>query len=901
MLKIKNKAYWEQWAKDIAQIVQRYMDRILTLVHNNSSHHDEFNFFLEGLRKNLNPSVSKEEAIRMLVQHMITKPVFSALFGNYSFVNTNHISKTMQGMIDLLEAQNLETDTLVLTRFYHFIEKQVAGINNAEGRQRIIIELYDNFFKYAFPDVVEKLGIVYTPVEIVDFIINSVAKILIKEFGCNISDDNVHILDPFTGTGTFITRLIQSGLLGDSLHRKYLTEIHANEIVLLAYYIASINIENAYHDQMTNNTDYQSFNGIYLTDTFQLYEYEHKIQYEKYLQQNTEQVNIQKNYPITVIIGNPPYSRGQGNANNNAKNQIYPKLHNDIAMTYAKKSAVNNKNSLYDSYIKAFYWSSKYLEKSNGGIIAFISNSGWLDGNAMDGMRKCLFEEFSKIYVFNLRGNCRTSGELRRKEAGNIFGLGSRAPIAITILIKKPKHQGQCEIYHYDIGDYLNREQKLAIIAAKHDIYNQNIKWEQIIPNESGDWINQRSTNFINFIPIGDKDDKYNIKTFFKPYYSLGIGTNRDTWCYNSSNTVLQNNINRSINFFNEQQKLFKLNLLNDNNLSVEEFINYDANKISWSESLINLLKSNKSLNFNSQSIVISQYRPFFKQYLYIDPLFNQRTFQMPKLFPTQKHKNLVICVSGVGSTKDFSSIITNIIPDLELTSKSQCFPRYYYEINIKKDNTLFTPPNILDGYVRHDAITDYILKECQTKYSPRITKDDIFYYVYGLLHSEDYRKTFSADLKKMLPRLPLVDTSDDFLIFSKAGRYLAEIHINYEAIKPYSNVIITGEDKGNFTVDKLRFINKNDKSTIQYNPNIKISDIPLEAYDYIINGRSAIEWIIDRYQVNIDKDSGIKNDPNDWVIEHNQPRYILDLLLRIITVSLETMKIVKNLPKITF
>jgi predicted helicase len=512
----------------------------------------------------------------------------------------------------------------------------------------------------------------------------------------------------------------------------------------------------------------------------------------------------------------------------------------------------------------------------------------------MDGMRKCLAEEFSKIYVFNLRGNCRTSGELRKKEAGNIFGLGSRTPIAITILVKNSNHQGPIEIYHHDIGDYLSREQKLAIIAEKHNIYNPYLIWEKIKPNEAGDWLNQRCGVFENFIILGNKDDKKNINTFFKPYYSNGLKTQRDVWCYNSSVKSLSSNMLTSIDFYNQQRNIFY-----NGKLSIESLFALENSKISWSTYLIKNLESNKVIKFNKNTIVKSLYRPFYKQNLYFEKLLNDRTGQIPKIFPTQSHKNLLICVPAPSGTKEFMPLICDTIPDLHSNGDSQCFPRFYYEKDTKKDATLFKSNNSVDGYVRHDAITDYILNESQTKYGPKVTKDDIFYYVYGLLHSEDYRTTFSADLKKMLPRLPLVDKKEDFWAFSKAGRDLAELHLNYEIIKPYSKVTITGEEKGDFTIDKIRFISKDDKSVIQYNHAIRISNIPLGAYDYVVNGRSAIEWILDRYQITIDKDSGIKNDPNDWAKEHDQPRYILDLILRLITVSLETMKIVRGLPRL--
>lgn len=441
--KVGSKRYWELWAKDIAKIAEEHIERIKKLIADGGKHKQAFEGLMRGLRKNINPNLSEQEAIEMLSQHIIALPVFEALFGDYEFVNSNPVSKSMQKMLALLDDETkTEEENERLQKFYDYVRTTVGDIKDAEGRQRLIIELYDKFFKVATPKTVEKLGIVYTPVEVVDYIIHSVGYIIQQEFGRSLSDENVHILDPFTGTGTFITRLLQSGLISkDALVRKYRKEIHANEIVLMAYYIASINIENVFHSLMPGE-GYKAFDGICLTDTFQLGEKDITESIDKdYAEQfpiNSKRVKLQKEAPITVIIGNPPYSVGQRSANDNAQNQKYPCLDSSIERTYVAETDATNKNSLYDSYIKAFRWASDRLGK-HGGIIGFVTNGNWLDGNAQDGMRKCLEQEFSSIYVFNLRGNQRTSGELSRREGGKIFGSGSRTPIAITILVKKGK------------------------------------------------------------------------------------------------------------------------------------------------------------------------------------------------------------------------------------------------------------------------------------------------------------------------------------------------------------------------------------------------------------------------------------------------------------------------------
>ena len=888
--KVGNKRYWEQWAADVARIAQGYMERIDRLIAVPGPHKTAFDDFLSGLRKNINPAVTPGEVVEMLAQHLITRPVFEALFENYSFVQHNPVSRSLQGMLDLLEAQALEKDTVVLSRFYESVKMRVSGLDNAEARQRVIVELYDKFFRTAFPRTVEKLGIVYTPVEIVDFINRSVADVLQAAFGRSLSDADVHVLDPFTGTGTFLARMVESGLITPAaLPRKYAAELHANEIVLLAYYIASINIENAYHATQGESAAYTPFNGICLTDTFQLGETDDvNWLYAPALPQNSERVQAQQNAPIQVIIGNPPYSVGQKSANDDAQNQSYRRLEQRIADTYAKQSAAALQRNIYDSYIKAFRWAADRLDKQHGGIIAFVSNGYWLDGNAMDGFRKCLEAEFSAVYVFNLRGNCRTSGEVRRKEAGNVFGLGSRTPIAITVLVRKPGHTGKALIQYHDIGDYLSREEKLAIIAEKRSILNPAMNWTHIRPNAQGDWLNQRNDIFGSFIPLGDKKDKENKQTFFNPVYSNGLATSRDAWCYNSSQTRLQQNIQSSIDYYTSMVE------------SGRDTPLLDTTRISWSRAFQNDFQKKRTKTFAASAVRQAVYRPFCKQHVYFSTELNEIVSQIPKLFPSPETKNLVICLPGIGGRwVEFSPFMVNDIPDLHLHNDgTQCFPLYYYEKKSVYQPTLFDGEK--SEYTRKDGITNFILERCRASYGPKVSKEDIFYYVYGLLHSPDYRRTFAADLKKMLPRLPLVEKPSDFWAFSKAGRALAELHLNYETQPPHPDVVVSGAEQGKFRVEKMRFPDKQDKTTIEYNPWITISHIPQEACEYVVNGRSAVEWIMERYQIKTDKASGITNDPNDWATEQGKPRYILDLLLSVITVSVETVKIVNELPGLT-
>ena len=905
--KVGNRRYWEDWARDVSRIAEHHTTRIKALLSDPSlGIKDTFANFLEGLRGNLNDSITRDDAIDMLAQHLITKPVFDALFEGYSFTEHNPVSQVMQGMLDALGGQNIDRETEALEKFYDSVRVHAEGIDNAEGKQKIITELYEKFFKIAFPRDAESLGIVYTPVPIVDFIIRSVESVLRSEFGASISDNGVHILDPFTGTGTFLVRLFQSGLIRpEDLSRKYAHELHANEILLLAYYIAAINIEATYHD--IAGTDYAPFNGIVLTDTFQMTEIGDPMD-EVIFPQNNERVAHQKVLDIRVIIANPPYSAGQTSQNDGNPNQKYPTLDASITATYAARSTATLKISLYNSYIRAIRWASNRIAASTqGGIICYVTNGGYIDSNAADGLRKTLAEEFHAIYCLNLRGNTRTSGEQARKEGGQIFGPGSRATVAILLLVKKPGLSTGARIVYHDIGDYLTREEKLTIVA--NSTLN-SIEWQQVTPNVEGDWINQRNTAFSAFTLIGAKVNAKERKplTVFGAY-SAGLKSNRDAWVYNHSRRALRSNMQRMIGFYNTQAEDFRDRYQRESSTDamayVDDYINRDPMKISWDHADKVRLTRGIRYTYRDQAIITGIYRPFCRQYIYFDRQLNNSVYQLPKIFPTPGHRNIGFYVSGVGSDKPFSVIATDQLPDLAFwgSSNGQFFPRYTYE-------RLTSKPDLLnDGsaarYKRVDNITEEILINYRSTYGQTISKDDIFYYVYALLHTPGYRAEFATDLRKMLPRIPKAATVEDFNIYVKVGRKLAALHVGYESVEPYplreikkSGVGPTDEDF--YRVRKMTF-GKNgkvpDKSTIIYNSNVTLAGIPANAYEYMLGSRSAIEWVMERYQVRTDKASGIVNDPNDWATEVGEPRYVIDLLRRVVTVSLETIRLVKILP----
>lgn len=897
--KCGDREYWDRWAASLRDIAIAHITRLRAILAvEGSPAREAFDAFLAELRDDLNSGITEDEAIEMLAQHIITRPVFDALFEGHEFTKENPVSHAIQGVLDVLEAEHLEKESRDLGDFYKSVRSKAQGITDPAAKQELVRQLYDNFFGVAFKGTRDKLGIVYTPIEIVDFIIRSVNDVLEDEFGHTLGSPGVHIIDPFTGTGTFITRLLQSGLIAPAqLERKFRYELHANEIVLLAYYIAAINIETVYHGLAGG--EYMPFNGILLTDTFAMGEGQDEL--ALVMPDNSERRRRQQELDIRVIMGNPPYAVAQ--------HIDYPRLDGRIADTYAARSTATNKNALYDSYIRAIRWGADRLGES--GVLAYVSNGGWVDANTADGMRKSMADEFSSIYVFHLRGNARTSGEQRRKESGNIFGEGSRAPIVITLFIKNPNAEKQGQIFYHDIGDYLSRQDKLKIISDLGSIRGIAAKkgWHQITPDDHGDWLKQRDDSMSEFISIGDKKDKSALVLF--EAYGGGLKTKRDVWCYNASKNRLESNILKTISHYNQCLEAWKISKLNQTGNDLSAFTAEAPNMISWSRELLADFERERILSFADGQIVQAVYRPFFKEWLYFSKMLNNVVGPMQRQYPFDGVRNRSISLVGAGGGREFSALMVGCLPDLELTRASQCFPITLYDradTDAADDLFSLVEDDKSTWRARH-GITDAGLKHFQAAYpGEQITKDDIFYYTYGLLHSEDYRTRFADNLTKELPRIPCVKQATNFWAFVVAGRTLGDLHVRYESVEPYPVTLKQGDlslaqiddPVKFFRVEKMSFGKGKDRSVIHYNPNITLIDVPVEAYDYVVNGKPAIDWVLERQAVKQDKDSGIINDANDYANETiGDPRYPFDLLCRVITVSLETMKIVRSLPKL--
>ena len=919
--KCGTREYWEDWAKDVAQIAERHITRIEALVSQPDSDAQQwFEDFLNELRDDLNDSVTEKDAIEMLAQHLITRPVFDAVFEGHAFVERNPVSKAMTDVLSVIDEAEVGREAKSLEGFYASVRRRAAGINDPLARQNLIVELYDKFFRGAFPLTTQRLGIVYTPVEIVDFIIRSVDEALRDEFGQTLGSEGVHILDPFTGTGTFVTRLLQSGLIApEDLERKYREEIHANEIVLLAYYIAAINIETVFH-AVADRDEYLPFNGICLTDTFALHEGDDELSF--YMKDNTDRRERQKTTDIRVIVGNPPYSAGQKREDDNAKNFSYDGLDQRIRATYAAQSRTSNLRNLYDSYIRAIRWGSDRLGKA--GVMAIVSGSAWIERAFADGLRKCLAMEFARVHVFHLRGDIRKnmlSGG-RAGEGENVFGQGSMTGVAVTVFIKNPDAAEQGRILLHDIGDSLDRRQKLSIVQSFGSIHGieDACGWNRIVPDSHGDWLDQRDANFETHLKIGDKKDKTGHVLFEN--YSLGVITKRDAWCINPSRKELEKNIRETLDYYGSELARWQATKSAAESAckwipSVDAFVDANPAKISWSRALKRSLRQERCIAMDDGQYVSTMHRPFTKRWQYFSRNLNEDISQMPSIFPNGDLPNRLVVITGRGGRSGFSALMMDVLPNLHTIDTCQCFPFFLYEQE-EVGQTGANPASPSDlladqsaGPQRRHALTDFGLQRFRdTHPSETVTHEDIFHYIYGLLHSEDYRERFRANLAKELPRIPCVKPVEDYRAFRDVGKRLGELHVGYESVNPYPADIDSGgkflskmDPETAYRVEKMKFAKSGrdkDKSTVIYNPHITIRDIPPSAWDYIVNGKPALQWVMDRQCVKTDKASGIVSDANRYAIETvGDPRYPLDLFLRVITVSLETNEIVKSLPKL--
>ncbi|MGL2372162.1 type ISP restriction/modification enzyme [Helicobacter pylori] len=879
--KLGDRNYWENFAKKTGNIARTLNERLKELFGKNP---EIFDNFLTSLRGNIHQNIKEEEALDMIVSHVITKPIFDAIFGDNI---QNPIAKALDKMVLKLSDLGLEGETKDLKNLYESVKTEAARAKSQKTQQELIKNLYNTFFKEAFRKQSEKLGIVYTPIEVVDFILRATNGILKKHFNTDFNDKNITIFDPFTGTGSFIARLLskENHLISDeALREKFQKGLFAFDIVLLSYYIALINITQAAQNR---DSSLKNFKNIALTDSLDyLEEKTNKGVLPLYedLKENKDIKDTLADQNIRVIIGNPPYSAGAKNENDNNQNLSHPNLEKLVYEKYGKNSTSRNVGATTrDTLIHSIRMASDLLKDK--GVLGFVVNGSFIDSKSADGFRKCVAKEFSHLYALNLRGNQRTSGEVSKKEGGKIFDSGSRATVAVIFFVKDkdaPNHT----IFYYEVEDYLKREAKLNLLAGFENL--DSVPFKEITPNAKGDWINQRNDDFEKLIPLKrDKNQKI-FDTIFD-LNSNGVASGRDPWVYNFSQKNLIQSVqtcietyNADLKRFNERfREAFKQRTAKDKGIKPadrykhlnDKEITTDKTKIAWTRSLKKGFIKNENLpESNKERVRLALYRPFNKQWLYWDKNLNEEQYQLPKIFTDKSVRNVVINAT----TRNFCSLIGDAIPDCHFIGDANAYPLYYYD----------------DLGNRYNAISGYALNLFRRHYKDdSIIEEEIFYYIYAIFHHKGYLEKYKNSLAKEVPRIAL---SEDFKELSVLGKELAELHLNYESGEMHDsvkhNLLESAGMEGYYDVVQMKKDKKGDR--IKYNHHITITQIPKKAFDYVVNGKSAIDWVIERYSITTDKDSLIENNPNDYA----GGKYVFELLCRVIKLSEKSVDLIEKI-----
>ena len=823
---------------------------------------ERFAAFAELCRESINPDLKDEAVEEMLVQHLLTERIFRRIFDNPEFTRRNVIAAEIEKVIDSLTRRQFSRDAFLreLDPFYKAIEQAASTVEDYSEKQKFLNTIYERFFQGFNRKQADTHGIVYTPLPIVNFMVRSVEETLKTEFGRSLSDKDVHILDPFVGTGTFITRILRE-IRTSCLPQKYQDELHCNEIMLLPYYIASMNIEHAYLDRVG---EYKPFEGICLVDTFELAEPK-QAEFEYMNEGNTARIRRQKKAPIFVVIGNPPYNMGQVNENDQNKNRKYEHMDARVQETYTRASTATLRNKLSDPYVKAFRWASDRIR--TGGVVAFVSNDSFVDQIAFDGMRKYLAHEFDRIYVLDLGGNVRKNPKLSGT-THNVFGI--QVGVAITLLIKTANHDitKQGEIFYASVGEDWKKEQKYGQLIDWEDL--RGAPWSKITPDAKNTWLTEgQRDDWERLLVLTSGEDEDALFTS----RSLGISTNRDEVAYQSDEVQLRKNVKAFIESYNTENARFQRNRRkNPKKLKefIDDFVNYEL--LPWSETLKRRLVRPEEVKYSEKRITNALYRPFTKRYLYLDDAVVDRPSRWREICPERGAMEPVICVSLASGKRPFTCLAAGLPADLHVIGDTICFPFSEHERG---------------GTRRRENITDWALAQFRGHYGQNsISKRDIFHYTYALLHHPEYRTRYAANLKRELPRIPF---APDFAEYARIGAALMKLHLEYEQQREYS---LRRREIGklDWRVEKMAL--SKDKIQLKYNGFLTLSGIPPEVYEYRLGNRCALEWVIDQYRVTTDKRSGIVNDPN----REDDPEYIVRLIGQVVTVSLETVRLVRKL-----
>ncbi len=892
----------EKFKADIPAIVETLRKRIDETRVINQKFIEANAVFLELCKAEINPEITEADIREMMIQHILTSDIFNKIFDDPEFHRHNNIARELGKLIEILftfaELKNLMGN---IEHYYDAINAAASGITDHHEKQKFLKVLYENFYKVYNPKAADRLGVVYTPNEIVQFMIESTDYLLHKHFGKTLADKNVEILDPATGTGTFITSIIDH-IPKQNLVYKYNNEIHANEVAILPYYIANLNVEFTFKQKMGY---YEEFKNLCFVDTLDnIFGFETSMgaAVQKYkttghlfsiTSENTERIKNQNSKKISIIIGNPPYNANQANENDNNKNRTYNFIDRRIKDTYIKYSTAQ-KTKVYDMYARFYRWASDRL--NDNGILAFVTNRSFIDSRTFDGFRKCIQDEFSECFIVDTKTDVRANP----KVAGtthNVFGI--QTGVALMFLVKKEGHSASCNIHYISMEDDWRKEIKLDWLK-NHQL--ETISFENINPDKNNNWINLADTDFESLLPLANKETKLGrASNAVFELFSLGVITARDEWVYDFNESILQEKVNFLINSYNKDVGKHH----NKTKDEIREAIDYS---IKWTRAVKNDLAKGKKYKYDNSLVVDSEYRPFIKKKLYFSKELNEMQYQLPKVF---EGENQVIMFSGEGSSKPFQILVQKKIFNHDILEKTQGLPLYRYTSTGE----------------RIENITDWGLEQFRNHYKttplslPRrgaggevITKEDIFHYTYAVLHNPAYRKKYELNLKREFPRIPFYE---NFRHWAKWGKKLMDLHINYETAKPFALKLHEHKVKAEAKKQKEMFSRVEEPQALYaLQPKIKVklkadkekgiieldeltflSGIPKEAWEYKLGNRSALEWILDQYKEKKPTDPTIAEKFNTYRFADYKTQ-VIDLLKKVCTVSVETMKIIKEMEK---
>ena len=897
----------EKFKADLPTILDTLRQTLDTTAKTNKPFQVAFNALFTLCQKSINPKINTFDLREMIIQHLLTEDIFLSVFNEAQFHRENIVAQQLETVVNRFFTGTLRRNTLKsLESYYAVIRREAANIANHHEKQKFLKVIYENFYQTYNPKAADRLGIVYTPNEIVRFMIESTDYLLDKHFNRLLADNDVEILDPATGTGTFITELIEY-LPKNRLRQKYLNEIHCNELAILPYYIANLNIEYTYQQKMG---DYQAFPNICFVDTLDNVGFEYHYQNQQVGlefglgEENAARIQAQNQRKISVIIGNPPYNANQQNENDNNKNRDYPEIDAAIKRTYIANSTAQ-KTKLYDQYARFFRWASNRL--SENGILAFITNSSFLEARTFDGFRKVVAEEFNEIYVVDLGGDVRKNPKLSGTK-NNVFGI--QTGVAISFMVKtrrfaKPrvsqprisqprvynKHQNvknidaknidakhrvsTCKIHYVRRPEMEIATDKLAFLRSTPF---QEMDFERIAPDKNHNWLNIVDNDFEQLLPLANKETKQakyqkEERAVFK-LFSLGVVTARDEWVCDYSIENIENKVKYLIEVYNQE--------VNEHDTAKKSNVNDVVNyAIKWTRSVKNDLLKGVKYEFEDSLIANSLYRPFVGKKIYFCKQLNEMQYQLPKVF-VKEHLNEVITLSGTSTAKPFAALVANQIFSYDFLEKTQCLPLYRY------DN---------EGN-RIENITDWGLNQFRTHYLDKsITKENIFHYTYAVLHHPQYREKYAINLKREFPRLPFYD---DFHQWVNWGKQLMDLHLNYEWVEKYPLKRI---DKKWASRDALPCVSTNKpklkadkaKGEIQLDAITTLQGVPPQAWEYKLGNRSALEWILDQYKEKKPHDKTIADKFNTYRFA-DYKETVIELLQRVCTVSVKTMGIIEEM-----